>query len=104
MWFLKALMEHLTKAEEGYLNPNIHSHPLTFKDLRGHWCDVCRKRIQSKAYRCDQCNWDICQLCMKKKRKMRKKPKHKAKDELTTTNYMRKGLPLLAHQWKWWLA
>jgi hypothetical protein len=41
----------------------INQHLMIFKRLKKNTCDICNERIQALAYRCDECDYDICIAC-----------------------------------------
>jgi len=52
----------------------LHAHPLGFtRGLNNHYCDDCRKSV-SAAWRCADCNFDLCGVCFVRAKTV--KPKH----------------------------
>lgn len=103
LWGLEKLVKWLTIGE-GYLWKDTHSHRMYFKQLKCHWCDMCRSRINN-GYRCGTCDFDMCMDCFYKKNKshaegvLRGDKGVRANIELTNSMYMMRALRLAAPHW-----
>lgn len=44
----------------------IHAHALSYAtdNLTGHWCDLCRVKVETACWRCSSCNFDACTTCI----------------------------------------
>ena len=50
----------------------IHHHPLFLKEMPCNWCDLCHQQIRERqGYRCDICDFDVCNACASKKDRSR---------------------------------
>eukprot|EP00038_Savillea_parva_P030911 m.81314 g.81314 ORF g.81314 m.81314 type:complete len:1003 (+) comp9403_c0_seq1:317-3325(+) len=66
LFLLKNLIDILTRDREVDA-PALHHHPLYFvKKLPLHSCDVCSDKVKGSAYRCRQCDFDVCARCFAK--------------------------------------
>eukprot|EP01125_Pyxidicula_operculata_P018213 TRINITY_DN6461_c0_g1_i2.p1 TRINITY_DN6461_c0_g1~~TRINITY_DN6461_c0_g1_i2.p1 ORF type:complete len:857 (+),score=171.12 TRINITY_DN6461_c0_g1_i2:240-2810(+) len=71
VYLSRSLVEQITK-DKGELFKGVHSHPLYYSDkVAGHICDLCRRRRIREAYRCEECDFDLCLDCTKRKNKDR---------------------------------
>ncbi len=107
-WLTKRLVNTLT-AEPGFFVPEFHPHPLFFhKDLPNHRCDLCRNKVVH-VYRCALCDFDCCPACFNKKDKatgegvLRGDRGIKQSGNLTTSQYLARGLKLAAPQLPYFL-
>ena len=42
-----------------------HPHPLRPVTIAtAHWCDICREKTSRAVWRCDPCDYDLCQRCL----------------------------------------
>ena len=42
-----------------------HSHPLwPVTVATAHWCDICREKTSGAVWRCEPCDYDLCQRCL----------------------------------------
>ena len=49
-----------------------HHHPLFLKPMPCNWCDLCHQQIRERqGYRCDICDFDVCNACASKKDRSR---------------------------------
>eukprot|EP01128_Nolandella_sp_AFSM9_P007822 TRINITY_DN4407_c0_g1_i1.p1 TRINITY_DN4407_c0_g1~~TRINITY_DN4407_c0_g1_i1.p1 ORF type:complete len:948 (-),score=189.43 TRINITY_DN4407_c0_g1_i1:48-2849(-) len=99
LFIARSLAEDLTK-DVGKFFPHLHQHVLHFtsSDAMGHICDLCRKRRIREAYRCSDCDFDLCLNCTRKKSKgkgeglIRGDGGVKEERDISNWEYLRRGL------------
>jgi ABC-type multidrug transport system fused ATPase/permease subunit len=68
---VRYLVDEFTKAR-GQMFKGVHHHPLFLKPMPCNWCDMCREQIRERTgYRCDLCDFDVCNACAAKKDRSR---------------------------------
>eukprot|EP01105_Mastigella_eilhardi_P021886 TRINITY_DN5337_c0_g1_i3.p1 TRINITY_DN5337_c0_g1~~TRINITY_DN5337_c0_g1_i3.p1 ORF type:complete len:644 (-),score=147.08 TRINITY_DN5337_c0_g1_i3:896-2827(-) len=72
LWLAHAFLQEVSEVSEAsVLLPALHHHALMYDGTTaGHTCDLCRQRLR-EAYRCQQCDFDLCLQCFEKKDKSR---------------------------------
>jgi ABC-type multidrug transport system fused ATPase/permease subunit len=103
-WLMKELVMDGTK-EKGYLFKELHPHRLFYDNkTAGHLCDLCRARIR-EAYRCQQCDFDLCKPCFLRKNKtrgegqLRGEKGIKEEVEVSSWGYLLRALALSKRHW-----
>ena len=68
---LRWLVDEWTKVR-GIMFKGVHHHPLFLKPMPCNWCDLCHQQIRERqGYRCDICDFDVCNSCASKKDRSR---------------------------------
>ena len=67
---VRYLVDEFTKARQMFAG--VHHHPLFLKPMPCNWCDMCHEQIRERTgYRCDLCDFDVCNACAAKKDRSR---------------------------------
>jgi ABC-type multidrug transport system fused ATPase/permease subunit len=96
------IVEECTKVK-GHMFKGIHHHPLFLKTMAYNWCDLCHQKIEDRqGYRCDLCDFDVCNACASKKDRSRAEGVLRGDDgvreekEVTSCQYFCRSLKLIA--------